>query len=128
MKKIELLLLLFVFIISVNGQKKNEKHTIPLPTQAQLNWQNADLVAVFHYDLHVYDGVKYNQFHNRITPIPYINIFNSEKLDTDQWIRSVKAMGAGIAILCSLKQHFFVFKIFCTKIRFEEYKCLLSTV
>lgn len=99
MKKIELLLLLFIFTISVNGQIKNEKRAIPLPTPAQLNWQNAELVAVFHYDLHVFDGVKYNQAYNRITPMSDINIFNPEQLDTDQWIRSVKALGAGIAIL-----------------------------
>lgn len=99
MKKIELLLLLFVFTISVNGQMKNEKRTIPVPTPAQLNWQNAELVAVFHYDLHVFDGVKYNQAYNRITPIPDINIFNPEQLDTDQWIRSVKEAGMKIAIL-----------------------------
>lgn len=99
MKKIELLLLLFVFTISVNGQMKNEKRTIPVPTPAQLNWQNAELVAVFHYDLHIFDGVKYNQAYNRITPIPDINIFNPEQLDTDQWIRSVKEAGMKIAIL-----------------------------
>lgn len=99
MKKIELLLLLFVFTISVNGQMKNEKRTIPVPTPVQLNWQNAELVAVFHYDLHVFDGVKYNQAYNRITPIPDINIFNPEQLDTDQWIRSVKEAGMKIAIL-----------------------------
>lgn len=95
MKKISLLFLLFVLVMSVNGQMKN----IPLPTQAQLNWQNAELVAVFHYDLHVFDGVKYNQAYNRITPIADINMFNPEQLDTDQWIRSVKEMGAKIAIL-----------------------------
>ena len=99
MKKIGLLFLLFVLLIPVNGQAKKEKTVLPLPTPAQLDWQNAELVAVFHYDLHVFDGVKYNQAYNRITPMPDINIFNPEQLDTDQWIRSVKAMGAGIAIL-----------------------------
>lgn len=99
MKKIGLLFLLFVLLIPVNGQAKKEKTVLPLPTPAQLEWQNAELVAVFHYDLHVFDGVKYNQAYNRITPMPDINIFNPEQLDTDQWIRSVKAMGAGIAIL-----------------------------
>ena len=72
---------------------------IPLPTKAQLTWQNAELVAVFHYDLHVFDGVRYNQKYNRITPIADYNIFHPEQLDTDQWIRSVKAMGAKIAII-----------------------------
>lgn len=72
---------------------------LPLPTKAQLAWQNAELTAVFHYDLHVFDGKKYNQATNRITPIADYNIFNPEQLDTDQWIRSVKAMGAKIAII-----------------------------
>lgn len=99
MKKIGLLFLLFALLIPVDGQAKKEKTVLPLPTPAQLVWQDAELVAVFHYDLHVFDGVKYNQAYNRITPMPDINIFNPEQLDTDQWIRSVKAMGTGIAIL-----------------------------
>ena len=94
MKKIGLLFLLFALLIPVDGQAKKEKTVLPLPTPAQLVWQDAELVAVFHYDLHVFDGVKYNQAYNRITPMPDINIFNPEQLDTDQWIRSVKAMGA----------------------------------
>ena len=96
MKKIGLLFLLFALLIPVGGQAKKEKTVLPLPTPAQLVWQDAELVAVFHYDLHVFDGVRYNQAYNRITPIPDINIFNPEQLDTDQWIRSVKAMGAKI--------------------------------
>lgn len=97
MKKIELLFLLLFLALSVNGQVK--ERMLPLPTQAQLDWQDAELAVLVSYDLHVFDGVKYNQAYNRITPIPDINIFNPEQLDTDQWIRSVKAMGAGIAIL-----------------------------
>lgn len=99
MKKIGLLFLLFTLLIPVNGQAKKEKAVLPLPTSAQLNWQNAELVAVFHYDLHVFDGKKYNQTYNRTTPMPDINIFNPEQLDTDQWIRSVKEAGVKIAIL-----------------------------
>ncbi|WP_186756006.1 alpha-L-fucosidase [Echinicola salinicaeni] len=72
---------------------------VPIPTQAQLDWQNAEMVAVFHYDLHVFDGLKYNQAQNRITPVPDYNIFNPEKLDTDQWIKSIKDAGFKMAIL-----------------------------
>ena len=72
---------------------------MPVPHQAQLVWQNAELAAIFHYDLHVFDSVAYNQTLNRITPIQDVNIFNPSQLDTDQWIRSVKAMGAKIAII-----------------------------
>ncbi len=73
--------------------------TIPKPSPAQLRWQQSELVAIFHYDLHVSDGKKYKQAHNRINPVEDYNIFNPERLDTDQWIRSVKDMGAKMAIL-----------------------------
>lgn len=72
---------------------------VPVPTASQLVWQDSELVAVFHYDLHVFDGEKYVQKVNRITPVPDYNIFNPEQLDTDQWVKSVKDMGAKIAIL-----------------------------
>ena len=38
-----------------------EKTSVPLPTPAQITWQEAELTAVFHYDLHVFDGKQYNQ-------------------------------------------------------------------
>lgn len=75
------------------------QNQVPIPTQAQLNWQNAEMVAVFHYDLHVFDGKVYNQAYNRITPIADYNIFNPEKLDIDQWVKAAKEAGVKIAIL-----------------------------
>lgn len=91
-----LILILLISVGSVSAQTSTE---VPIPTTAQLRWQSSELVAVFHYDLHVFDGEKYNQAENRVTPAPDINVFNPEKLDTDQWIRSVKDAGCKIAIL-----------------------------
>ena len=85
--------------VPMTAGTRKEASVVPLPTSAQIAWQEAELVAVFHYDLHVFDGKLYNQAENRITPIPDANIFHPNQLDTDQWIRSVKAMGAKIAIL-----------------------------
>jgi len=72
---------------------------VPKPSAQQIAWQQAELGVVFHYDLHVFDGKKYNQAVNRITPIEDYNIFNPTQLNTDQWIQSVKAAGATFAIL-----------------------------
>ena len=72
---------------------------VPLPKTQQIAWQQAELGVVFHYDLHVFDGKKYNQSVNRITPIEDYNIFNPTQLNTDQWIQSAKAAGATFAIL-----------------------------
>lgn len=81
------------------GSNEYPQEEIPLPTKAQIKWQEAERVAVFHYDLHVFDGEQYVQARNRITPIEDYNIFNPEQLDTDQWIRSIKEAGFKIAIL-----------------------------
>ena len=73
--------------------------SIPLPTKTQIAWQDAELTALFSYDLHVFDGERYNQPKNRITPIKDQNIFNPTQLDTDQWIRSFAAAGGKVALL-----------------------------
>jgi alpha-L-fucosidase len=72
---------------------------IPLPNAAQVAWSEAELGVVFHYDLHVFDGEKYGQGNNRINPVTDYNIFNPQKLDTDQWIRAAKDAGARFALL-----------------------------
>ena len=59
----------------------------------------SDLGVVFHYDLHVFDGLVYGQGNNRINPIEDYNIFHPDQLNTDQWIQSAKAAGAKFAIL-----------------------------
>lgn len=73
--------------------------TPPIPTASQVSWHEAELGVVFHYDLHVFDGKQYGQGQNRVSPVEDYNIFNPYALDTDQWIRSAKAMGARFAVL-----------------------------
>ena len=90
---------LLLLLLSVSAFADNQKSPLPIPTKAQLDWQNAELTVLFSYDLHVSDGKQYNQAQNRITPIEDINMFHPDQLDTDQWIRSAKEMGAKIAIL-----------------------------
>ncbi|MEN8122235.1 MAG: alpha-L-fucosidase [Bacteroidota bacterium] len=94
-----LLSALCVLLYSFGAVEAQDNLDVPVPTEAQMNWQNAELVAVFHYDLHVFDGEKYVQRKNRITPIADYNVFNPKNLDTDQWIKSAKAAGCKIAIL-----------------------------
>lgn len=74
----------------------------PIPNRAQLAWQQAELGAVFHYDLHVFDNKKYRQTGksgNRVNPVLNHQIFNPEQLDTDQWIRAIKKAGFKFAII-----------------------------
>ena len=76
-----------------------EKNDVPKPNRRQLAWQEAELGVVFHYDLHVFDGIKYGQGNNRIDPVDDYQIFNPEKLNTDQWVKAAKDAGAKFAIL-----------------------------
>jgi alpha-L-fucosidase len=85
--------------LSFPGCADSAKEDRPSPRPAQLKWQQAELGAVFHYDLHVFDGKHYNQQRNRCTLINDPDLFNPLGLDTDQWIESAKAMGARFAIL-----------------------------
>lgn len=72
---------------------------LPVPAPRQLKWHEAELGAVFHYDLHVFDGIRYGQGNNRIQPVEDYNIFSPDSLDTDQWIRAAKAAGCKFAVL-----------------------------
>lgn len=89
-------ILLFLFLMSWSFIVAQN---IPIPKSNQLDFLNAELGVIFHYDLHVFDNQKYGQGNNRITPISDYNIFNPKHLDTDQWIKAAKAMGAKFAIL-----------------------------
>lgn len=93
--------LLIIIVLALTGllTKAQEQPEIPIPNKAQLAWSEAELGVVFHYDLHVFDGEKYGQGNNRISPFPDYNIFNPEKLDTDQWIKAAKDAGARFALL-----------------------------
>lgn len=93
MRKIISITFLIVLIIHSHAQEQ-----VPVPTPAQLRWQNAELAALISWDLHVFDGKKYIQRENRITPIENYNIFNPTDYNMDQWIKSLKDAGFKIAI------------------------------
>ena len=95
-----ILTLCMIFLTKAHTQKKLPVN--PVPNKAQLAWQKAELGAVFHYDLHVFDNKNYRQTGtsgNRNNPIPDHQIFNPEQLDTDQWIKSIKKAGFKFAII-----------------------------
>ena len=91
--------ILTIILLIVAFQNSNAQSKAPLPNQQQLAWQKAEFGVVFHYDLHVFDGKRYSQGENRISPIPDHNIFNPVDLDVEQWVLTAKAAGARFAIL-----------------------------
>ncbi|MBU2905183.1 alpha-L-fucosidase [Arenibacter algicola] len=118
-------------VLSVAVKKGDESYTVfipiiknqfPVPNKRQLAWQKAELGVVFHYDLHVFDGVKYGQGNNRIDPVEDYQIFNPEKLDTDQWVKAAKDAGANFAILTAT--HETGFALFQSKVNPYSVKAL----
>ena len=92
-----------IFMIGQHGYSQSAgSKDYPVPNHRQLAWQQAEMGAVFHYDLHVFDGKSYSQGGpegNRTNPIPDYQVFNPDKLDTDQWIRAARDAGFKFAIL-----------------------------
>jgi alpha-L-fucosidase len=72
---------------------------IPVPNKKQIAWQEAELGVLLSYDLHVFDGKRYIQGDNRLTPVADHNVFHPSKLNTEQWVLAAKAAGAKFAIL-----------------------------
>ena len=79
MKKLCYLSLFILYSVCSFAQQQ----AIPVPKPHQLKWHEAEMGAVFHYDLHVFDGIRYGQGNNRINPIEDYNIFNPTELNTD---------------------------------------------
>jgi alpha-L-fucosidase len=94
MRKTYLTFLIIAIWCQVWGQQM-----LPLPSQAQLAWQNTELAALVCLDLHSFDGKFYVQKDIRITTVEDYNIFNPQHYDTDQWVRSLRDAGFKIAIL-----------------------------
>ena len=97
MKK-EILSSSFAIILLFASIIMNAQDDVLTPTPAQWQWQNAELAALVCWDLHAFDGKFYKQPEARITPVEDYNIFNPQKYDMDQWIKSLKDAGFKIAI------------------------------
>ncbi len=76
-----------------------ESESVPVPRAAQLAWQEAELGFLVCYELHTFNPDRYIQRKARVTPIQDVDQFSPEELNTDQWIRAVKAAGGRFAIL-----------------------------
>ena len=62
MKKFNFICLSILYSICSFAQQQS----IPVPKPHQLKWHEAEMGAVFHYDLHVFDGIRYGQGNNSI--------------------------------------------------------------
>lgn len=108
MKKIEILFIL-VWAVSITTWSQN-KPTV-LPTKAQLDWANAEIGVLIHFDMQVFKP-DYEWRHD-LGKHPDASVFNPKQLDTDQWIKAAKAAGAKYAVLVA--KHCSGFSLWPTK-------------
>jgi alpha-L-fucosidase len=108
MKKIEILFIL-VWAVSLTVQSQN-KPTV-LPTKAQLDWADAEIGVLIHFDMQVFKPDY--EWRRDLGKHPDASVFNPKQLDTDQWIKAAKAAGAKYAVLVA--KHCSGFSLWPTK-------------
>lgn len=69
----------------------------PVPTDAQVTWQDCEVGVIFHLDMPVMAGEFAPNNTSRKTFDP--KRYNPEQLDTDQWVKAAKDAGAKYAIV-----------------------------
>jgi alpha-L-fucosidase len=72
------------------------KPELVLPTPAQVAWQDAEIGIIYCYELATAAGDTTENNAARKTWDP--NLYQPDKLDTDEWLAAAKAAGAGYAI------------------------------
>ena len=93
MKKTFLLYLLFSISFLGNAQNVEKNVTIPLPSKAQLRWQNYERIMFVHFSANTWQTHRglCNEWDDLSTPLDRIN---PTKLNTDQWCEVAKSWGA----------------------------------
>jgi alpha-L-fucosidase len=99
MKKI---IVLFCLVVAGSVQAESTPLNLPCPTPEQAAWQDDELGMFIHFDIEVFDK-DYQYTHPRgfkRKPLGAISPaeFNPRKLDTDQWLRTARALGAKYAV------------------------------
>ncbi len=82
-----------------------------LPTPAQQTWADAEIGAMFHLDVQVFEP-EYKWRETRDYQ-PDASVFDPKELDTDQWIKAAKSAGATYAVLVA--KHCSGFSLWPTK-------------
>nr|MDO8111799.1 alpha-L-fucosidase [Candidatus Sigynarchaeota archaeon] len=69
------------------------------PTTQLIDWANLEFGVLLHFDIEVFDPAWMHISSGKLNPPPDVRLFNPQQLDTDQWLRAVKAAGATYAVL-----------------------------
>jgi alpha-L-fucosidase len=86
----------FLILFVAASTQKDEQPNAVLPSASHLQWADAEIGAMFHFDV-----VNYVPDYNwrKWGTHPPASVFNPSKLNTDQWILAARAAGAKYAVL-----------------------------
>jgi alpha-L-fucosidase len=108
MKKITTLLTFFLIVSVIAKAQDNQK---VFPTKAQLDWAEAEIGVLIHFDMQVFKP--HYEWRRDMGKHPDASVFDPKQLDTDQWIKTAKAAGAKYAVLVA--KHCSGFSLWPTK-------------
>ena len=77
-------------------ERKDISENIPVPTFAQMEWQDSEIGLIFHFDMPI--AAENFEQNNNVKKVYNPNLYNPSKLNTDQWVEAAKACGARYAI------------------------------
>lgn len=95
MKQIILLIAFAFFAFNSGAQITNNKTVVP--TKAQIEWAESEIGVLIHFDMPVFKP-EY-EWRRDMGKHPDASVFNPTELDTDQWLKAAKSIGAKYAVL-----------------------------
>jgi alpha-L-fucosidase len=96
---------------ALSGMAMAQGSSSVLPTKAQLDWANAEIGVLIHFDMQVFKPDY--EWRRDLGKHPDASVFDPKQLDTDQWIKAAKAAGAKYAVLVA--KHCSGFSLWPTK-------------
>lgn len=108
---IRLTLVCLIGILTLTFSGFSQQMKLITPSKAQAQWAKAEIGALIHFDLVVYEPT-YN-FRGNWNYHPSLSIFNPKELDTDQWVKAAKSAGATYIVLVA--KHCSGFSLWPTK-------------
>ncbi|MCC6446871.1 MAG: alpha-L-fucosidase [Armatimonadetes bacterium] len=78
--------------VSAAPARKGDTTMLPTPTCEQAAWQDMEIGMFFHFDIPVFTDLGESDWSKSGQLDP--NLYNPEKLDTDQWMEAARAIGA----------------------------------
>jgi alpha-L-fucosidase len=103
--------ILFILVLAVSLTVQSQNKPTVLPTKAQLDWANAEIGVLIHFDMQVFKPDY--EWRRDLGKHPDASVFDPKQLDTDQWIKAAKAAGAKYAVLVA--KHCSGFSLWPTK-------------